>query len=85
MGIDDFWDKYDPEVRRYEDRQQETPVNPDAPTGPLIGEPLGAREFPATSTSRCNAEITTESTRDQSHPQSQEIDYGIDIVKCQKD
>ena len=40
MGIDDFWDKYDPEVRRCEDRQQETPVNPDAPTGSLIGEPL---------------------------------------------
>ncbi|CAF9940984.1 hypothetical protein IMSHALPRED_002239 [Imshaugia aleurites] len=40
MGIDDFWEKYDPEVRRYEDRQQETPVNPDAPAGPLIGEPL---------------------------------------------
>lgn len=39
MGIDDFWYKYDPEVKRYEDRQQETPVNPNAPTGPLIGEP----------------------------------------------
>lgn len=39
MGIFDFWDKYDPEVRRCEDRQQETPMNPDAPTGPLIGEP----------------------------------------------
>lgn len=39
MGIDDFWEKYDPEVKRYEDRQQETPVNPDAPVGNLIGEP----------------------------------------------
>ena len=39
MGIYEFWDRYDPEVRRYEDRQQETPVNPDAPAGPLIGEP----------------------------------------------
>lgn len=39
MGIYEFWDKYDPEVRRYEDRTQETPVNPDAPTGLLIGEP----------------------------------------------
>ena len=39
MTIDDFWEKYDPEVKRYEDRQQETPVNPDAPAGPLIGEP----------------------------------------------
>lgn len=39
MGIFEFWDKYDPEVTRYEDRQQETPVDPDAPTGPLIGEP----------------------------------------------
>ncbi|CAD6578950.1 MAG: hypothetical protein ASARMPRED_008902 [Alectoria sarmentosa] len=44
MGIDDFWDEYDPEVRRYEDRQQETPMNPDAPIGPLIGEP--PRSFP---------------------------------------
>ena len=39
MDIYDFWEKYDPDVRRYEDRQQETPVDPDAPTGPLIGEP----------------------------------------------
>lgn len=39
MSVDDFWEKYDPEVKRYEDRQQETPVNPDSPTGPLIGEP----------------------------------------------
>ena len=39
MTIYDFWEKYDPEVKRYEDRQQETPVNPDAPAGPLIGEP----------------------------------------------
>lgn len=39
MGIDYFWETYDPEVKRYEDIQQETPVNPDAPTGPLIGEP----------------------------------------------
>lgn len=38
MGIYEFWDKYDPEVRRYEDRTQETPINPDAPAGPLIGE-----------------------------------------------
>ena len=40
MGIDDFWEIHDPEVRRYDDRQQETPVNPDEPVGPLIGEPL---------------------------------------------
>ena len=39
MTIHDFWENYDPEVKRYEDRQQETPVNPDAPAGPLIGEP----------------------------------------------
>ena len=39
MNIDEFWRKYDPEVRRYDDRQEETPVNPDAPVGPLIGEP----------------------------------------------
>ena len=39
MGIDEFWEKYDPEVKRYDDRQQETPVNPDAPVGPLIDEP----------------------------------------------
>ena len=41
IGMDnfEFWDKYDPEVKRYDDRQQETPVNPDAPVGPLIGEP----------------------------------------------
>ncbi|CAD6568628.1 MAG: hypothetical protein ASARMPREDX12_001606 [Alectoria sarmentosa] len=40
MGIDEFWEKNDPEVRRHEDRQQETPVDPNAPTGTLIGEPL---------------------------------------------
>ena len=39
MTIYDFWEKYDPEVKRSEDRQQETPVNPDAPAGTLIGEP----------------------------------------------
>ena len=39
MGIHDFWDEYDPEVKRYDDIQQEIPVNPEAPTGPLIGEP----------------------------------------------
>ena len=39
MDIFDFWHKYDPEVKRYDDRQQETPVNPDAPVGRLIGEP----------------------------------------------
>lgn len=39
MGIYDFWDKYDPEIKRWEDRQQETPMNPDSPTGTLIGEP----------------------------------------------
>lgn len=39
MTIHEFWHKYDPEVKRYHDRQQETPVNPDAPVGVLIGEP----------------------------------------------
>lgn len=39
MTMDEFWHKYDPEVKRYHDRQQETPVNPDAPVGELIGEP----------------------------------------------
>ncbi len=39
MNIYDFWRKYDPDVERYVDRQQETPANPDAPVGPLIGEP----------------------------------------------
>lgn len=39
MTIHEFWHKYDPEVKRYYDRQQETPVNPDAPVGELIGEP----------------------------------------------
>ena len=39
MTIHQFWHKYDPEVKRYHDRTQETPVNPDAPVGRLIGEP----------------------------------------------
>ena len=55
MAIYDFWDKYDPEVRRYEDRTQETPVHPDAPTGPLIGEPsrkLSAPKKPAAKSRR---------------------------------
>lgn len=46
MEIDEFWEIYDLEVRRYNDRQQETPVNPDEPVGPLIGEP--PRSLPPT-------------------------------------
>ena len=39
LNIHDFWDKCDPKVKRYDDMQQETPIDPYAPTGPIIGEP----------------------------------------------
>ncbi|CAD6578956.1 MAG: hypothetical protein ASARMPRED_008904 [Alectoria sarmentosa] len=35
----DFWERHDPEVTRHHDAQQECPINPDEPLGPLIDEP----------------------------------------------
>ena len=40
MTMDDFWERHDPEVARHHDAQQECPLDPEKPLGPLIGEPI---------------------------------------------
>lgn len=40
MTMDEFWEQHDPEVTRVHDAQQEFPVDPERPLGPLIGEPI---------------------------------------------
>ena len=39
ITMDDFWERHDPEVTRHHDAQQEYPLNPEEPLGPLINEP----------------------------------------------
>lgn len=58
MTMEDFWERHDPEVSRHQDAQQECPLDPENPTGPLIGEPLK----PAT-------ETITKSKRRQKSPE----------------
>ena len=40
MSLGDFWERHDPDVLRSHDAQQEFPLDPENPSGPLIGEPV---------------------------------------------
>ena len=40
ISMMEFWDRHDPDVLRHHDAQQECPLDPENPSGPLIGEPV---------------------------------------------
>lgn len=40
MTIEDFWERHDPDVLRFHDSWEEFPLDPENPSGPLIGEPV---------------------------------------------
>lgn len=46
MTMADFWERHDPEVTRHNDAQQESPLDPENPLGPLIGEPMKDLSLP---------------------------------------
>ena len=40
ISVEDFWEMHDPDVLRRYDAQAECPLDPENPSGPLIGEPV---------------------------------------------
>ena len=61
MTLEEFWERHDPDVLRFHDSHQECPLDPENPSGPLIGEPV--KDLPST------AEAVAKSRRRQKTPE----------------